>query len=164
MRRALLCLTAIIALAAGPAAFGLTGLLAPTTTVHTADLLPSPITAHLPSRWDLPDPTTIPAGKTSRPVPVMPSRWQPVRLTGGTRGFPTSAQWAALRNCESGADYANKRNPNFRGAYQAAWSTWGNYDGYHDPADAPPSVQDRWALELYLMRGAQPWPVCGRLL
>ena len=90
---------------------------------------------------------------------VEPAPAPPVRGRG-----PTSAQWAALRNCESGGDYANRRNPAYRGGYQAAWATWGDYAGYHDPADAPPAVQDEWARELYALRGAEPWPVCGRYL
>lgn len=72
--------------------------------------------------------------------------------------------WAKLRYCESGGNYANKNNPTYRGAYQFAYSTWGNYGGYHDPADAPPEVQDTKAKELYARRGASPWPVCGRYL
>ncbi len=72
--------------------------------------------------------------------------------------------WAKLRYCESGGNYANKNNPTYRGAYQFAYSTWGNYGGYYDPADAPPEVQDAKAKELYARRGASPWPVCGRYL
>lgn len=72
--------------------------------------------------------------------------------------------WAKLRFCESGGNYTNKNNPTYRGAYQFAYSTWGNYGGYHDPADAPPAVQDAKAKELYARRGASPWPVCGRYL
>ncbi|MFO0862292.1 MAG: ubiquitin-like domain-containing protein [Candidatus Saccharibacteria bacterium] len=72
--------------------------------------------------------------------------------------------WAKLRQCESGGNYANKRNPLYRGAYQFDYSTWGNYGGYHDPADAPPAVQDAKAQETYARRGASPWPICGRFL
>ncbi len=104
---------------------------------------------------------TYPATTTSevaRPATMRVSRTYN-RFSG-----PTASQWAALRACESGGDYGNKRNPAFRGAYQAAWSTWGAYGGYRDPADAPPAVQDQWARELYRLRGRQPWPVCGRFL
>ena len=68
--------------------------------------------------------------------------------------------FAALRQCESGGNYANKRNPMYRGAYQFGYGTWANYGGYYDPADAPPEVQDQAALELYQRRGWQPWPAC----
>jgi len=79
-------------------------------------------------------------------------------------GQPTPEQWAKLRFCEAGGNYANKRNPLYRGAYQFNYSTWNNYGGYYDPADAPPEVQDAAAFALYARRGAQPWPVCGRHL
>lgn len=72
--------------------------------------------------------------------------------------------WAKLRACESGGNYASKRNPKYRGAYQFDFSTWNNYGGYYDPADAPASVQDAKALATYKARGASPWPLCGRYL
>lgn len=69
-----------------------------------------------------------------------------------------------LRACESGGNYANKRNPSYRGAYQFGYGTWNNYGGYYDPADAPASVQDQAAYNLYQRRGWQPWPSCGASL
>ncbi len=77
---------------------------------------------------------------------------------------PSAEKWAKLRFCESGGNYANKRNPLYRGAYQFDFRTWNNYGGYYDPADAPPEVQDAAAFALYARRGAAPWPVCGRFL
>lgn len=71
---------------------------------------------------------------------------------------------AKLRACEAGGNYANKRNPRYRGAYQFSYSTWANYGGYYDPADAPPEVQDQAAYDLYKRRGWQPWPHCGATL
>ncbi len=73
-------------------------------------------------------------------------------------------KWAKLRFCESGGNYANKRNPIYRGAYQFDYATWSNYGGYRDPADAPAAVQDAKAQETFARRGASPWPVCGRYL
>ena len=73
-------------------------------------------------------------------------------------------KFAALRQCESGGNYGNKNNPMYRGAYQFGYQTWGNYGGYYDPADAPPAVQDKAALELYQRRGWQPWPACSAKL
>lgn len=79
-------------------------------------------------------------------------------------GQPTAAQWEKLRFCESGNNYANKRNAMYRGAYQFDYSTWNNYGGFYDPADAPAAVQDAKAFDTYARRGASPWPLCGRFL
>lgn len=68
---------------------------------------------------------------------------------------------AKLRACESGGNYANKKNPMYRGAYQYSYSTWGNKYGIYDPADATPAQQDQAAWETYQRRGWQPWPHCG---
>ena len=75
-----------------------------------------------------------------------------------------AAALAKLRACEAGGNYANKRNPLYRGAYQFSYQTWANYGGYYDPADAPPAVQDQAARALYERRGWQPWPHCGASL
>lgn len=74
------------------------------------------------------------------------------------------AALAALRGCEAGGNYSNKSNPKYRGAYQYNYSTWNNYAGYHDPADAPPYIQDQKAWETYSARGWQPWPACSSKL
>ena len=71
---------------------------------------------------------------------------------------------AKLRACESGGNYANKKNPSYRGAYQYGYSTWGNKYGIYDPADATPAQQDQAAWETYQRRGWQPWPHCGSTL
>lgn len=75
-----------------------------------------------------------------------------------------AAALAKLRSCESGGNYANKKNPLYRGAYQFSYSTWGNKYGIYDPADASPAQQDQAARELYVRRGWQPWPHCGSSL
>ena len=75
-----------------------------------------------------------------------------------------------LRRCESGDNYANKRNPRYRGAYQFAWRTWDAVaarQGWHDlvgvdPADAHPTSQDSMVRVLYASSGWKPWPVCGK--
>lgn len=71
---------------------------------------------------------------------------------------------ARLRSCESGGNYANKRNPLYRGAYQFGYQTWANKYGIYDPADASPAQQDQAARELYMRRGWQPWPACSKKL
>lgn len=87
-----------------------------------------------------------------------------VRGTKRSNDDMQSEGWQKLRFCESGGNYSNKRNPMYRGAYQFDYSTWNNYGGYYDPADAPPAVQDAKAHDTYKRRGAQPWPVCGRFI
>ncbi len=72
-----------------------------------------------------------------------------------------AAALAKLRACESGGNYANKKNPLYRGAYQFGYGTWANKYGIYDPADASPAQQDQAARELYVRRGWQPWPHCG---
>lgn len=69
----------------------------------------------------------------------------------------TPENWQKLRQCESGNDYTNKHNPRYRGAYQFAFGTWGNYGGYYDPADAPAAVQDAKAQMLFNSSGWRPW-------
>lgn len=98
--------------------------------------------------------TVQPRAKVIIIGPVQP------RNTGG----PTPENWAKLRFCESGNFYQNKKNPVYRGAYQFDYATWNNYGGFHDPADAPPAVQDAKAFDTYRRRGAQPWPLCGRFI
>lgn len=75
-----------------------------------------------------------------------------------------AAALAKLRSCESGGNYANKKNPLYRGAYQYSYSTWGNKYGIYDPADATPAQQDQAAWDTYKRRGWQPWPNCGKNL
>lgn len=89
-----------------------------------------------------------------------------VEVIGVQTGFSGAFQeaLARLRSCESGGNYANKRNPTYRGAYQFSYSTWANFGGFYDPADAPPEVQDQAAHILYNRRGWQPWPACSQKL
>jgi hypothetical protein len=75
---------------------------------------------------------------------------------------PTPAL-AAIAACESGGrPGALSAGGAFRGKYQFAWGTWRAMGGRGDPAAAPEPEQDYRAWLLYQLRGAQPWPVCGR--
>ncbi|MEM7092662.1 MAG: transglycosylase family protein [Actinomycetota bacterium] len=97
----------------------------------------------------------------------------PTPPTTGDGQPPTAADWAALRNCESGGNYSIV-SPNglYHGAYQFSRATWDGVAtsiGRPDLVGVPPSAaspadQDQMALALYAQRGAQPWPHCGRFL
>lgn len=94
--------------------------------------------------------------------------------SGGGDGLPpTAADWAALRQCESGGNYAIvSSNGLYHGAYQFLPSTWdsiANRNGRQDlvgvfPSLAQPADQDAMAQALYALQGASPWPVCGQHL
>ena len=83
-------------------------------------------------------------------------------------GLDMGEAWYRLRMCESGNTYSRNSGNGYYGAYQFNISTWRGYapDGYGDvrPDLAPPAVQDQAALNLYNMRGWQPWPACSRSL
>ncbi len=101
-----------------------------------------------------PDPSTLPA--------VIPN----------VEGFPTQAQWAALRHCESTNNYqVASSNGLYYGAYQFWPDTWDSVARKHYPrlvgvlpSQATPQDQDRMAYKLWELRGSQPWPICGRYL
>lgn len=100
--------------------------------------------------------------KTIKTVVIKEAEEQ-VEIVGTKPSFSGdfAAALAKLRACEAGGNYANKNNPNYRGAYQFSFQTWANNGGYYDPADAPPALQDAAARALYERRGWQPWPHCG---
>jgi hypothetical protein len=105
---------------------------------------------------------------TTTPPPPPPPPPPPAPSSG-----PSAAQWAALRNCESGGNYSIvSGNGLYFGAYQFSQSTWNgvaNSAGRSDlvgiqPNYAAPADQDSMALALYSMSGSSPWPHCGRHL
>ncbi|MFN3218345.1 MAG: transglycosylase family protein [Acidimicrobiales bacterium] len=77
---------------------------------------------------------------------------------------PSPEQWAQVRECESLDDYAINTGNGFFGAYQFELRTWIGVGGAGLPNHALPEEQDARARLLYGMRGAQPWPLCGRFL
>ncbi len=95
---------------------------------------------------------------------VLEAAKEQVEIVGAKPSFggDFAAALLKLRTCEAGGNYANKNNPLYRGAYQYSYSTWANYGGYYDPADAPAAVQDQAARNTYVKRGWQPWPNCGK--
>jgi hypothetical protein len=76
----------------------------------------------------------------------------------------TSDDFARLRQCESGGNYAINTGNGFYGAYQFDRGTW-NGLGYPGRADqAAPATQDAAAAKLQSQRGWSPWPACSRRL
>jgi hypothetical protein len=77
---------------------------------------------------------------------------------------PSSAQWLALRKCESSNNYSVvSANGLYYGAYQFNLSTWQSVGGYGLPTQASHAEQDYRALYLYRMRGWQPWTCANKL-
>jgi peptidoglycan hydrolase-like protein with peptidoglycan-binding domain len=87
-----------------------------------------------------------------------------VFITPGTAAAdPSSADWAALRQCESGGNYKINTGNGYYGAYQFDVSTWRSVGGAGRPDQASAAEQNFRALYLYRMRGWAPW-VCAALV
>jgi hypothetical protein len=104
-----------------------------------------------------------------------PSKAAPVLAAGGltaTLGAAlatpaeaaTSDDFARLRACESGGNYAINTGNGFYGAYQFDLRTWHGLGYGGKPSDAAPGTQDAAARTLQAQRGWQPWPACSRKL
>ena len=81
-------------------------------------------------------------------------------------GSPSAEAWAKLRFCEAGGDYTKNTGNGYYGAYQmniSFWKTYGDNPGIL-PSQASAASQDAAALRAYALRGANPWPVCGRYI
>ena len=104
-----------------------------------------------------------PAAATEHPSPSALPRHsattqRPAAVTPPAAAGPSAEQWAILRHCESGGDYGQRANPNYRGGYQIGFREWREYGGTgYDPADATPAEQDAVALRLWQARGWEPW-------
>ena len=75
----------------------------------------------------------------------------------------TEENFARLRGCESGGDYAAARGRYF-GAYQFSAATWSSLGYGGLPHQAAPEVQDDAARRLQGSAGWSPWPRCARRL
>ncbi|MGP8059181.1 MAG: transglycosylase family protein [Acidimicrobiales bacterium] len=90
---------------------------------------------------------------------------------GGTPGSapppptaPSGGVWAALRQCESGGNYADDTGNGYYGAYQFSLGTWLGLGYSGLPSAAPPAVQDAAAQALQARSGWGQWPACARKL
>ncbi len=85
-------------------------------------------------------------------------------VSGGTANAASDNDFARLRACESGGNYAINTGNGFYGAYQFDRRTWQGL-GYPGTANqASPATQDEAAARLQAARGWQPWPACSRKL
>ncbi|OAH14101.1 resuscitation-promoting factor [Streptomyces jeddahensis] len=89
----------------------------------------------------------------------------------GTRALPTSVEgaeglnWDALARCESGGrPRVVDPSGRYGGLYQFDRRTWRSVGGTGRPQDATPAEQTYRAKKLYVSRGTNPWPHCGRRL
>jgi hypothetical protein len=77
-------------------------------------------------------------------------------------GAASADDFAKLRQCESGGNYATNTGNGFSGAYQFDDQTWHGLGYSGRPYQASPATQDEAAAKLYNSRGWQPWPSCSR--
>lgn len=77
----------------------------------------------------------------------------PANYAGGAGGWA-----AAVRQRESGGNYATNTGNGYYGAYQFDLGTWRSVGGSGLPSDASPAEQDMRAQMLYNQRGCSPWP------
>jgi hypothetical protein len=83
------------------------------------------------------------------------------------RSAPAAAPrdpWPALRQCESGGNYAADTGNGYYGAYQFNLGTWRSLGFGGLPSQAVPAQQDQAAQELEARRGWDQWPSCARRL
>ncbi len=159
----------------------------PTTAAPVATTAPPAPPSTVPTT-EAPAATTAPpgpaevAGPEPEPTPVTPEPEPATTTTEATVEAVPEAEappashlgggWEAMRQCESGGNYATHTGNGYSGAYQFDQTTWdgavarmGRADLVGTrPASASPGDQDAAAVQLYSERGAQPWPVCGRYL
>ncbi len=85
-----------------------------------------------------------------------------ITATASAASAASASDFAKLRQCESGGNYAINTGNGFYGAYQFDRGTW-NGLGYPGRADqASPATQDAAAAKLQAQRGWSPWPACSR--
>lgn len=78
-----------------------------------------------------------------------------------TWGGATPAAFAALRQCESGDNYADDTGNGYYGAYQFSLATWEGLGYSGLPSQAPPAMQDQAAERLEAADGWGQWPACA---
>lgn len=132
---------------------------APTVVARTPNLAP-PTTAKRRSKTSV---TTTTATTAITSSATSATSAAPVTDNASTGAIPDSA-WAALRKCESDANYRANTGNGYYGAYQFAVGTWRKlgYTGF--PHEASPAIQDEAARRLQAKSGWGQWPACTRKL
>jgi hypothetical protein len=87
-----------------------------------------------------------------------------VASAGAASAAATDEQLAALRQCESGGNYAINTGNGYYGAYQFSASTWRGLGYSGLPHQASPAVQDEATRALQTRSGWGQWPACTRKL
>lgn len=132
---------------------------------ETADPTPTaePTTQESSTQESTTQESTAEATPTPDPLPTP----TPAPVATTAAGAPTAEQMSALRNCESGGNYAINTGNGYYGAYQFAQATWDAVAGQHyphlvgvRPSDAAPSDQDLMMIALHADQGFGPWPGC----
>ena len=77
---------------------------------------------------------------------------------------PTAENFARLRQCESGGNYAINTGNGYYGAYQFSSGTWRSLGYSGLPSQASAATQDEAAAKLQAQQGWRPWPGCSRKL
>jgi hypothetical protein len=83
------------------------------------------------------------------------------RPSGAPSDGVSPATWLALRECESGDDYAADTGNGYYGAYQFSAGTWWSIGYSGLPSEAAPAMQDAAAQRLLAVQGWGAWPVCS---
>jgi hypothetical protein len=96
--------------------------------------------------------------------PPPPPRPSPPPPPPSPPGPGSGDVWAALRQCESGGNYADNTGNGYYGAYQFSLGTWQGLGMTGIPSDAPPATQDQAARNLQSRSGWGQWPACAHRL
>jgi resuscitation-promoting factor RpfC len=81
--------------------------------------------------------------------------------TAVANAAPTTPNWDAIAQCESGGNWAANTGNGKYGGLQFKPATWAEYGGVGNPAAAPKQTQIAVADRLFAQEGVEPWPQCG---